>query len=266
MLPPKLPVAKRKFMPPWQICLKMDLSYSANFTHDARMTQAKTRYSTTAMLLHWAIALLLVANFALGERTEDLPRGPELAWVMGLHKSIGITILLLTLWRLGLRFVRPRPAKAADSPVLQLASTAVHWGFYAVMLIVPLSGWLLVSTSRTPMPIMVFDLFAWPLLPNFGHDVHEVGETVHAILAKAMIPLLALHLIGAARHQFLLRDALVERMVPVKRVSLLGFVLLIASLAGAFAVATSWPAPGTVAAGEPLPDFKTAQASSPAMS
>lgn len=243
----------------------MVLSYSANFSHDARMTKTETRYSATAMLLHWAIALLLVANFALGERSEDLSKGPELAWVMQLHKSIGITILLLTLWRIGLRLMTPRPAKAADGPLLQMASTAVHWGFYAVMLIVPLSGWLLVSTSKTPMPILIFDLVPWPLLPNFGRDVHEVGEVVHAILAKAMILLLALHLIGAVRHQFFMRDGLMERMVPVKRVSVFGFALLVASLVLAFVAATSWPAPGAVAAGEALPDFKSAQAAAPAL-
>ncbi len=228
------------------------------------MTKTQTRYSATAMLLHWAIALLLVANFALGERSEDLAKGPELAWVMQLHKSIGITILVLTLWRLGLRLVTPRPAKVADSPVLQLASTAVHWGFYAVMLIVPLSGWLLVSTSKTPTPLMIFDLIPWPLLPNYGYEVHEIGEEVHAILAKAMIPLLALHLIGAVRHQFFMRDGLMERMVPVKRVSAFGFALLVASLVLAFVAAASWPAPGAVSAGEPLPDFKAAQAPVPA--
>ena len=242
----------------------MVLSYRANFSHDAFMTKNETRYSVTAMLLHWAMALLLVANFALGERREDLSRGPELAWVMQQHKSIGILILVLTLWRLGLRLVTLRPNKVADSPLLQLASTAVHWGFYAVMLIVPLSGWLLVSTSKTPMPLMVFDLVPWPLLPNFGHDVHEIGEEVHAILAQAMIPLLALHLIGAVRHQFFMRDALMERMVPVKRVSVFGFALLVASLVLAFVAATSWPAPGAIAAGEPLPDFKAAQVIAPA--
>jgi len=243
----------------------MVLSYWSNFSHIALMTQNETRYSVTAMLLHWAMALLLVANFALGERREDLSKGPELSWVMQQHKSIGILILVLTLWRLGLRLVTPRPTKVADSPLLQLTSTAVHWGFYAVMLIVPLSGWLLVSTSKTPMPLMVFDLVPWPLLPNFGHDAHKVGEQVHAILAQAMIPLLALHLIGAVRHQFFMRDALMERMVPAKRVSILGFAMLVGSLALAYVAATSWPAPGSVAAGEPLPDFKSAQATAPVL-
>ncbi len=227
--------------------------------HGSEMTQDAIRYSRTAMLLHWAIAILLVLNFGLGERTEDLREGPELFWAMQLHKSIGITVLLLTIWRLALRLLTPRPPKAADGPVFQAFSTAVHWGFYAVMLLAPVSGWVIVSTAKVQLPTLLFDIVPWPSLPNFGHDVHEAAEEAHEILTKAMIPLLALHLVGAVRHQFLLRDGLVERMVPAKRVSVLGFAALVASLALAFVAGKSWPAPDVAAPGEPLPDFQSAQ-------
>ena len=224
------------------------------------MTHDTARYSRTAMLLHWALAFLLVFNFALGERTEDLRQGPELFWVMQLHKSIGITVLLLSFWRLGLRLVTKRPAKAADGPVLQLASSAVHWGFYAVMILVPLSGWVLVSTAKVQLPTLLFGAIPWPHLPNWGHDVHEAAEEVHEIFAKLMLPLIALHVVGAIRHQFLLKDALVERMVPARRVSLIGFTALLLSLALAFAAGLRWPAPTTAKPGAPMPDFRAAQA------
>lgn len=215
------------------------------------------------MLLHWAIALMLIFNFGLGERADELARGPERLWVMGLHKSIGITILLLSLWRLGLRLTTPRLAKPQDNSVLQGLSTAVHWGFYLVMIIVPLSGWVLVSTSRIQMPILLFDVVPWPHLPNWGHDVHEVAEEVHGILAKAMLGLLALHVIGAVRHQFLLKDALVERMVPARRVGILGVALLLASLGLAFVAAQIVPAPTQPQPGVPLQDFQSAQKAVP---
>ena len=231
--------------------------------HVTFMTKESTRYSATAMLLHWAIALLLIFNFGLGERSEDLRRGPELLWVMGLHKSIGISILLLSLWRLGLRLFTSRPAKAHDVGILQLMSTAVHWGFYAVMILVPLSGWVLISTSRVQMPTLLFDVVPWPHLPNWGHDVHEAAEEVHGILAKVMLPLLALHIIGAVRHQFLLKDALVERMVPVRRVGIVMFALLMASLAAAFVVAEKLPSPTQPQPGQPLQDFQSAQKTLP---
>ena len=237
----------------------MGLCEQAFIEHDAGMTQSTLRYSRTAMALHWAIALLLIFNFALGERSEDLKDGPELFWVMQLHKSIGITILLLSLWRLAQRLMTPRPAKAADGPILQKLSSAVHWGFYAVMILVPLSGWVLVSTAKVQLPTLLYGAIPWPHLPNFGHDVHEVAETMHAIMSKAMLPLLALHLIGAVRHQFILRDQLVERMVPVRRVSLFGFALLVISLVLAFVVAMRMPSPVGSPMGDPLPDFQSAE-------
>ena len=207
------------------------------------------------MLLHWGIALLLIFNFGLGERSEDLREGPELFWVMQLHKSVGITILLLSIWRLWVRLRMPRPAKAADGPVAQRISTAVHWGFYAVMIL----GWLIVSTAKTVLPTLLYGVVPWPHLPNLGHAAHEGAETAHAIMSKVMLPLLALHLLGAVRHQFLLRDALVERIVPARRVSALGFALLVGSLALAFVAGLRLPAPAHGSLGEPLPDFQSAE-------
>ena len=230
------------------------------------MTKQATRYSATAMLLHWGIALLLLFNFGLGERSEELRRGPELLWVMSLHKSIGISILLLSFWRLGLRLFTPRPAKAQDAGLFQMLSTAIHWGFYAVMILVPVTGWIIISTSRVQVPTFLFGVIPWPHLPNWGRDVHEAAETAHAILSKAMLPLLALHIIGAVRHQFLLKDALVERMVPARRVGALGVALLVASLGLAFVAAQNIPAPSQPQPGEPLQDFQSAQKALPAVS
>lgn len=241
----------------------MGLFRSVFLPHEALMTDQTARYSRSAMFLHWAIALLLVFNFALGERTEDLERGPELFWVMQLHKSIGITILLLSVWRLGLRLFTPRPAKVADSGLAQLLSSAVHWGFYAVMIIVPLSGWVLVSTAKVQLPTMLYGVIPWPHLPIGGHDAHEAAEEIHALLAKAMLPLLALHIIGAVRHQFILKDAILERMVPARSVGILGLLALLLSLVGTFALAMNLPAPNTPQPGEILPDFQQANAVAP---
>lgn len=241
----------------------MGLLRSVIMAHEADMTDQTIRYSRSAMLLHWGVALLLVFNFALGERTEDLERGPELFWVMQLHKSIGITILLLSVWRLGLRLLTPRPAKVVDSGLAQLLSSAVHWGFYAVMIIVPLSGWVLVSTAKVQLPTLLFGTIPWPHLPIGGHDAHEAAEEIHAIMAKLMLPLLALHIIGAVRHQFILKDAILERMVPARRIGIVGLLALLLSLVGTFALAMKLPAPNVPQPGEVLPDFQQAKVEAP---
>jgi len=259
MLPWKFRREKRIFALRQIDFAKLGLSGSVAIFHDPHMTDQSPRYSRSAMLLHWAIALLLVFNFGLGERSDDLERGPELFWVMQLHKSIGITVLLLSLWRLGLRLATPRPAKVADSRIAQLLSTAVHWGFYAVMIIVPLSGWVLISTAKVQLPTLLFGVIPWPHLPIAGHDVHEAAEEVHELMADLIIPLLALHVIGAVRHQFILKDAILERMVPARRVGVAGFALLIASLVGAFALAMNMPSPNMPQPGQTLPDFQQAK-------
>jgi polyisoprenoid-binding protein YceI len=111
---------------------------------------------------------------------------------------------------------------------------------------------------------MLFGVIPWPHLPIAGHDAHEAAEEVHEIMSKLIIPLLALHIIGAVRHQFLLKDAILERMVPARRIGVAGFALLIASLVAAFALATNMPSPNTPQPGQTLPDFKQAQLAPPA--
>jgi cytochrome b561/polyisoprenoid-binding protein YceI len=205
------------------------------------MTETAQRYSRTAMGLHWVIALLLVFNHALGERTEDLKQGFELFWVFQLHKSIGITILLLSLWRLWVRLRHPRPAALGSGWTDKLAS-AVHWGFYTVMIGAPLSGWLIVSTAKIKIPTLLFGVIPWPHLP-VGRGLHDFAEGAHGVLATVAVILLVLHVVGALRHQFLLKEALVERMVPARRVGFGMAALLIGSLVASFALGRGIPAP-----------------------
>ncbi len=211
------------------------------------MNASTARYSRIAMSLHWIVALLLVFNLGLGERTEHLPRGVALFSVFQLHKSIGITILVLSLWRLGLRVWGTRPAPASAGPTHILAS-AVHWLFYIVMIGAPVTGWLLVSTAKTKIPTLLYGIIPLPNLPVSGAAIHEISEEVHKLLAMPGIPiLLALHVAGAVRHQWLLKHALVERMVPVRKAGLGTIALLFATLAAAFAVGRFAPVAETLA-------------------
>jgi cytochrome b561/polyisoprenoid-binding protein YceI len=198
------------------------------------MTTGK-RYSRTAMSLHWLIALLILFAFGLGLKTEALPRGAALFAVFQLHKSVGITILLLSLWRLGIRVSGSHPPPVeAKGAVRRLAQT-IHWLFYVIMIGVPLSGWLIVSTSETRVPTVLYGIIPWPHLPVSGEALHEAAETFHGVVAEYGIPLLlALHLAGVVRHQLLLKEPLLERMTPLRRPGVLSLVLLIGSLSAAF--------------------------------
>jgi len=197
----------------------------------------QARYSAGAIILHWAIALLLIAQVVMGWRLEEL-KGAALFSVMQLHKSVGITILLLTLARIGWRIAHRPPPMLVHGWERTLATIA-HWGFYALLLALPLSGWLLVSTSRIPQPTMVFGLFEWPHIPGVArnHGLHEFGEGVHGALAWVMVVLFVLHVAGALKHHLLDNDSSLARMVPG---ALRRFDWRLAAVALAVLAAAAW--------------------------
>jgi cytochrome b561 len=95
---------------------------------------------------------------------------------------------------------------------MRLASTA-HWLFYLMLVLIPLSGWLVASTGRSPTTSW-FGLIDVPPLPLRGEDAHELMEEVHEILAKLMIGLIVLHVAGALKHHFEGHKHLIGRMAP----------------------------------------------------
>lgn len=179
------------------------------------------RYSRMAIFLHWAIALGLVFQLALGWRFEDEKPGGELFWLYQLHKSVGISILLLSLLRLAIRLMVVRPRPEGDSIWARRLAGAVHAGLYVVMIGGPLTGWLLVSTAKLRVPTMLFGMIPWPHLPFAAGlegvaraNLHEIGENAHGLLAWIGVGLFLLHVAGALRHQWLLHQPLMERMLP----------------------------------------------------
>lgn len=175
------------------------------------------RYSLVAIILHWAIAALLAFQISVGWALEDLgARGFALyQW----HKSVGITILGLTLLRIVVRYWKPRPAKLEGGWQGALAS-GVHFGLYAFMLGAPLSGWALVSTAKVKVPTLLFGVLPLPHLP-LPASAHELAEGGHGLIAWLGIALFLLHVAGALRHHFLIRDGLIWRMIPGRSTALL---------------------------------------------
>lgn len=202
-----------------------------------------TRYSKTAMALHWLIAALLVYNYALGERTEHLRQGVALFAILQHHKSIGIAVLLLSLSRLVMRLWRPAPAAVIDNPAAKFLSSVVHALFYVVMIGAPLTGWIIVSTARIEIPTLLFDVIPWPHLP-MAQSWHKLAEDAHGLLSTLMLALIALHVIGAVRHQFVIKDGLLSRMMPTALSGIGAFAVALALLGGSFALGRVGPIPG----------------------
>ena len=196
------------------------------------------RYSYTAITLHWLIALLLAFQIALGWALEG-NNSPELFARYQLHKSVGITILLLSFARIAARLFTTRPPASEGPAWTRALASTVHWLFYLVMILGPVTGWLLVSTARVQVPTLLYGIVPWPHLP-VGRSWHEPAESIHGAMAWLAIGLFALHIAGALRHQWLLGKPELQRMIPFARGNAVGvavgaFVLV----AGAFAAGNS---------------------------
>lgn len=121
------------------------------------------RYSRTAMALHWTGAVLVAANLAAGYWMEGRPRGPQKMEAFQLHMSLGATILVLSLARLGWRLVTPPPPLPPGLGTGQRALVgATHLGFYTLLIALPVSGWVIASASPLDLPKHWFGLFPWP--------------------------------------------------------------------------------------------------------
>jgi cytochrome b561 len=120
--------------------------------------QVITRYATVAVVLHWLIAALLVINIALAWSRGFITREKS-GVVMDIHKSTGILILLLSLVRLGWRLAHPAPPYPAGLPAWERGLAHVtQWGFYLVMIAMPLTGWVMTSGPRAHGPLTLYGL------------------------------------------------------------------------------------------------------------
>ena len=179
------------------------------------------RYSLVAILFHWMIAALILLNLYLGW-WMNRSQGMSKFTTFQLHKSIGITVLVLSVLRLLWRLTHKAPAYPATMRTWeQRAASATHWTFYALMLILPFSGWIVVSASPLNIPTLLFKLVPLPHL-GFIHDQsiatrsaieHNVGTT-HVVLAYIFGALILIHIAAAMKHQFIQRDGVLWRMLP----------------------------------------------------
>jgi cytochrome b561 len=185
----------------------------------------RSTYSSVAIGLHWLIALGILTNIGLAWYFGTLAKAAQVAPVQ-LHKSIGITVLLLTLIRIGWRLVNtPPPLPETMRPWEKWAATANHAVFYLLMLAMPLSGWAMVSASPLIKvhPTVLYWTIPWPTFPLLPtdpdqlHDAHRLFSSTHALLAWLAYATIALHVAAALKHQLIDRDDVLARMIPLLR-------------------------------------------------
>lgn len=166
------------------------------------------------MVLHWAIAALVLSTIPLGwygaTFETDLAQTATNA-----HKAVGILILTLTLARVGWRLSHtPPPLSDTMTPILRRVAKATHLVFYALLLILPLSGWWM-SSAVPERHSFGFGLFDVPFLPvPRGFASAGPAHFIHVNLAWLMVGLAALHILAALKHQFIDKDDVLGRMLP----------------------------------------------------
>lgn len=177
------------------------------------MAEPRNRYSTVSLILHWLIAALIVVQVLLIQAHEATD-GPISREFVQIHKSVGLTILVLTLGRIGWRIANPAIALPdAMRRWEKLLARATHVLFYVFLIAMPLVGWA--ASSAAGREILWFGLFEWPALPiDGGRETARDLMDLHELAAKGLYVLIALHLAGALKHQFIDRDNVLHRMIP----------------------------------------------------
>ena len=174
-------------------------------------------YSRVAIALHWAIAALVLSTIPLGWYGATFETEAAQT-ATNVHKSIGILILSATLIRVGWRMThRPPPLPETMAVGLRRIAKATHFLFYALLLILPFSGWWM-SSAVPQRHNFGFGLFDVPFLPvPRGWASAGGAHFVHTNLAWVMVALAALHIAAALKHHFVDRDVILARMLPHRR-------------------------------------------------
>jgi cytochrome b561 len=172
-----------------------------------------SRYGPIAQSFHWLIAALVVVQFVLARRADGLPIGLQKFTLFARHKSVGMTILMLAVLRLLWRLThRPPPLPAAMTPAEKFLARATHGAFYALLFLMPLSGWLMSSAKN--YSVSWFGLFTWPDLIGRNETAFTWLRETHVLMSDVLFAIAVLHILAALKHHFWDGDDVLQRMLP----------------------------------------------------
>jgi len=202
---------------------------------------SETAYGLVTKIFHWVMALSILGLFGVGLYMSDMPQGDDKWFYYGMHKATGILVLFLLAARIVWKFINPRVKPASDiRPIEQKSSALIHWALYAMMAIVPLSGWYM--SSYGGFPVSFYGLFNMPpltesykvqmekhpelfTLPNPTDPATDMDDyqkkidpmssvkELHENMAWLIIALVVLHAGAALFHHFVRRDSVLKRMM-----------------------------------------------------
>jgi cytochrome b561 len=169
------------------------------------------RYSTVARVFHWTVVLLITAQYVVGWLMPDVHRTTPAEGLISVHLSLGFAILAVVFARLAWRLTHRPPSMPPSFPVWQKrAADLVHGLLYALILVLPVTGWL--NASRRAWSPYLFTILPMPLFPYSATDIgHALGEW-HSDLSWVLLGVIGFHFLAALHNVFFAKDELLWRM------------------------------------------------------
>ena len=177
------------------------------------MNTTFTPYTAVAKGLHWLMALLILGLLVLGMYMHDLPLSPQKLALYSWHKWAGVTAFVLVWLRLAWRVTHRPPAQPEGmAPLMRLAAHAGHAALYGLMVVIPLSGWLM--SSAKGFQTVWFGVLPIPDLVGKDKELGDLLQQVHQALNLLLMLTLTGHVAAALWHHFVLKDDTLRRMHP----------------------------------------------------
>jgi cytochrome b561 len=170
-------------------------------------------YGPVAKTLHWLLFALLAAQFLIGWIMPDVHRNTKPDGLIAWHLGVGATIIALLVIRLAWRLYRPVPLEAANTPPWQNAlAHATHWLLYFLLALILLLGWA--NASARGYPVTILGIIPLPPIMPVGSSIGMEAGDVHGLITWVLLGLIGLHVLGALYHRLVLRDRVLQRMLP----------------------------------------------------
>ena len=169
-------------------------------------------YDPLTKLLHWAVFLLVAAQYAVGELMPHIGRNAQDTGLIALHMSLGAGVLAVIVMAIGWRLAHPVPQLPELPGWQRLAAFLTHWALYALILVMTLLGWA--ATDYRGWPVRIFGLVPLPAIARKGDSWAHTAGDIHSVLVNVLLALVVLHVGAALYHQFVVRDGVMKRILP----------------------------------------------------
>lgn len=176
-----------------------------------QITNTNDHFGLITILLHWIMAVLLIGLVIMGLYMTWIPWSTTKLELYGWHKEYGILALFLVILRIIWRIQNVLPSLSSLPTWEKIAARTVHVIFYLLMIVIPITGWLI--TSAAGLPVSFFGLFVLPNLVSSNQENIALFETIHEWLNYGLIAIFCLHVSAALKHHFINKDDILRRII-----------------------------------------------------